>query len=87
MPLIIQSQLNDEFLSSKEIEELTGTSRVLIQSQWLKEQLWEFSINKKNKIKIGRWYFRLKMAGVSMQNNISFEGQHATDTPNFSGLS
>jgi len=87
MPLIIQSQLEGEFLSAKEVDELTGTSRVLDQSQWLKDQLWEFSINKKNKIKISRWYCRLKMAGVTIQNNISFEEQLITDVPNFSGLS
>lgn len=66
--LIIQSDLATEFLTDDEIQELTGSKQLKQQMDWLNGKQWEYAINRQNKVKIGRWYARIKMAGVALDN-------------------
>lgn len=65
MSFLIQNEISNEFLTEEEVEELTGASQLNVQLNWLKEKEWEYSVNHKNKVKIGRWYARIKMSGIS----------------------
>lgn len=79
MSIIVQSDIHDEFLTKEEIERITGYSSMRGMMSWLDDKQWEFGVNHKNEIIIGRWYARLKMAGVSLQN---IELEQTTYLPN-----
>lgn len=61
------SDITTEFLTSDEVKELTGTSFVNVQIDWLKEHNWQFVVNRKNKVIIGRWYARMKLSGIMLK--------------------
>lgn len=56
----------DEFLNHDEVVALTGRTHKTAQVQWLKENHWRHELNAASAPIIGRWYARMKMAGVDM---------------------
>ncbi|WP_416240452.1 DUF4224 domain-containing protein [Methylophaga sp. OBS3] len=58
------NDITNEFLTSEEVRELTGTAHINSQIEWLKDNAWHFTVNRKNRVIIGRWYARTKLSGV-----------------------
>jgi hypothetical protein len=56
----------DEILNHDEIAALTGVVRRSAQVQWLTDNAWRFELNAANAPVIGRWYARMKLAGVEL---------------------
>mgnify|MGYP004445170887 FL=1 len=76
--LIVNNEIDSEFLTPDEVKKLTGASHLRSQICWLKKECWEYSLNKQNQILIGRWYFRFKIAGIAIITNIP-----SMEIPNF----
>lgn len=53
-----------EFLSADEIAELTGRKAPNVQCEWLQSHGWAYEKNASGRPVIGRWYARLKLAGI-----------------------
>ena len=81
--MLIQTEIQTEFLATGEVVELTGAEKPAGQMKWLKNHDWNFVLNAKNKVKIGRWYARMKLAGV----NLEAPPQQSTDLPKFDKVS
>lgn len=58
----------DEILSQDEVTALTGRSQRAAQAQWLKDNGWRYELNAANDPIIGRWYARMKLAGVEVSH-------------------
>lgn len=56
----------DEILNHDEVVALTGRSQRSAQIQWLKDNDWRHELNAANDPVIGRWYARMKLAGVDL---------------------
>ncbi|HEC73163.1 MAG TPA: DUF4224 domain-containing protein [Methylophaga aminisulfidivorans] len=85
MSLIIQNEIASEFLTDKEVIELTGFEQRGKQIDWLINRQWAFSVSGKNEIKISRWYSRIKMSGININNDIHVSG--GDQLPNFNKAS
>lgn len=81
--LLIQNTINNEFLNEDEIEELTGAKQLTNQVQWLIDRDWQFELNRKNRVMVGRWYARLKLSGIELKN---IESHQAEIQPNFGSI-
>jgi hypothetical protein len=53
-----------EILTKDEVRALTGRSHRGDQTAWLLENHWKFALNAANDPIVGRWYTRIKLAGV-----------------------
>lgn len=60
----IEMPLDGEILTSKELEEITGRDRKSDQIAWLKMNGWVHTVNAHDRPVVGRWYTRMKMAGI-----------------------
>ena len=58
----------DEILNHEEVEALTGRAHRSAQVQWLADNGWRFELNAANAPVIGRWYARMKLAGVELSS-------------------
>lgn len=85
MSLIIQNEIASEFLTNKEVAELTGFDQRGKQIDWLINERWSFSVSGKNEIKISRWYSRIKMSGININNDVRISGD--SQMPNFNKAS
>lgn len=56
----------DEILSSDEVSAITGHKRKAEQVRWLSDNKWRFELNAAQDPVIGRWYARMKLAGVDL---------------------
>lgn len=53
-----------EFLTADEVSELTGRTHRDKQLEWLAEHGWRSEVNAAGRPVVGRWYARMKMAGM-----------------------
>lgn len=53
-----------EFLTPEEVAALTGHRRRNDQVQWLREHAWRAEVNAAGFPVVGRWYARMKLAGM-----------------------
>lgn len=58
----------DEILKPEEVTALTGRAQRSAQVQWLKDNDWRHGLNAANDSVIGRWYARMKLAGVDLSH-------------------
>lgn len=69
MSVLIQNEVASEFLTDDEVQELTGCKQLKQQMDWLTDQGWQYSVNRLNRIKIGRWYARIKLSGIALETS------------------
>ena len=55
-----------EILADADIEIITGLVYPAAQIKWLKKHGWNFEINRKNKPVVGKYYARMRLAGVKV---------------------
>lgn len=72
-----------EFLSSDELAEITGRKNRAAQRVWLDENGWTYAMNAAGRPIVGRWYARMRLAGVTPTASGAL--QHAWK-PDFSAL-
>lgn len=72
--------VESEVLSPDELCAISGRARKDDQRNWLNEQGWKFMLNAGGAPIVGRWYARMKMAGVDLA---TVSAQPRT-TPDFS---
>ena len=60
------SDIHHEILARKEVAALTGRSHRASQIQWLSDHGWRAEINAAGAPIIGRWYARMKLAGINL---------------------
>lgn len=53
-----------EFLTPEELAEVTGCKLPSSQREWLERNGWRFVVNAAQRPVVGRWYARMKLAGV-----------------------
>lgn len=75
----------DELLSADELVRITGYRRARAQRDWLTNKGWIFETNGAGEPIVGRWYARLKLAGVKPTADHRVTLQPAW-TPDFSAL-
>jgi hypothetical protein len=63
--------IDSEILSPAEVAQITGHARKDKQIAWLRACGWKFFLNAAGAPIIGRWYARLKLAGVELSETIS----------------
>jgi len=56
-----------ETLSHEELVEITGSARYGGQVAWLNENGWKHHRNRAGAPIVGRWYARMKLAGITPQ--------------------
>ena len=74
MTFLIQNEVENEFLTAAEVENLTGAKLLKNQVEYLKTNHWEFGVSKKNEVIISRWYMRIKMSGINIAQNMNVSG-------------
>lgn len=72
-----------EFLNQDELAEITGRKHGAAQRAWLDENGWVYVLNAAGRPIVGRWYARMRLAGVSPTAGGTL--QHAWK-PDFSAL-
>ncbi|MDA8093722.1 MAG: DUF4224 domain-containing protein [Betaproteobacteria bacterium] len=75
--------LESEILAPEEIAEITGRARKEHQAAWLDEHGWIYVRNAAGVPIVGRFYARLKMAGVNLQTSVA-SGPVGGTLPDFS---
>lgn len=70
-PAQISMQIETEILSVEEIVEITGRARKEGQIAWLLAKGWKHSTNAAGVPIVGRWYARMKLAGVELSEAFS----------------
>lgn len=60
------SPVETGILSSEEVAEICGRARKDDQRRWLNENGWKHATNAAGAPIVGRWYARMKMAGVDL---------------------
>lgn len=53
-----------EFLTPEELEEITGYKHAGHQKDWLEKNSWTYVLNGSGKPIVGRWFARMRLAGV-----------------------
>jgi hypothetical protein len=71
-----------EFLTPEELAEVTGYKLPGSQREWLDRNGWCYVVNAAQRPVVGRWYARMKLAGVTPGTE-----QKAGWVPDFSTLS
>jgi uncharacterized protein DUF4224 len=56
----------DEILTADEVSAITGRKHRSEQTKWLTEKRWRYELNASQDPVIGRWYARMKLAGVDI---------------------
>ena len=64
MNILFQLAEKPEFLTSSEVEELTGRQFPTSQIKWLKENEWQFAVNATGRPVIARLYSQAKLCGI-----------------------
>lgn len=82
MSAVFELSITSETLSPDEIAEITGCSRRSDQVEWLSCNGWMFHKNKASEPIVGRFYARLKMAGITP----AILASRGAWMPNFSGI-
>lgn len=78
-------EMNDsEFLTHEEIVEVTGYKNATGQRSWLDQNGWSYVINAANRPIVGRWFARMRLAGLKPATD-GFVIQ-STARPNFAAL-
>lgn len=62
---LLTLQIQTEFLSQAEVEELTGRKLANDQKSWLESQGWSFAVNAHGRPIVGRAFARLKLSGIT----------------------
>jgi hypothetical protein len=68
-----------EFLTADELTGVTGYKRIVRQRNWLDRNGWSYVVNAAGRPVVGRWFARLRLAGV--QPSVV-----ETECPNFAAL-
>ena len=76
--------MDSEFLTADELAEVTGRKHVAIQREWLDKNGWAYVVNAAGKPIVGRWYARMRLAGV--KPTASSTGAQSSWQPDFSAL-
>lgn len=82
MSALIEMAIQSETLDAKEIAEITGASHRAKQVEWLVLNRWTHHTNRAGEPIVGRFYARLKMAGINPAGIAPSEPW----TPNFSQI-
>ena len=73
-----------ELLSADELVAVTGRKHIASQREWLDKNGWAYVVNAAGKPIVGRWYARMRLAGVKPTE--SSTGAHSSWQPDFSAL-
>ena len=57
---------HSEILTVDEVRALTGRTHRAEQVKWLGEHMWRYQLNAAGFPVVGRWYARMKLAGVDL---------------------
>lgn len=74
----ISTPVESEILSKPELVDITGWSLKAKQIEWLTVRGWKFTTNAVGEPIVGRWYARMKLAGLEFSPKLSMA------TPDFS---
>ena len=76
------SPVESEILTPDELTEISGRARKDNQRRWLVDNGWKYITNAAGAPIVGRWYARMKMAGVDL--SAAVVGPAARVAPDFS---
>ena len=54
-----------ELLTADELVEITGRKHPQAQRAWLDSLGWTYTVNAAGRVIVGRWYARMKLAGIT----------------------
>jgi hypothetical protein len=74
MDINLISSIDKEILSNEELSEMTEREHKDAQISWLRERAWHFELSSRGTPKVGRWYARMRLAGIHVPDTISQEG-------------
>ena len=74
--------VDSEFLTPQEIAALTGYKTPRAQIDWLERECWHYFLTAAERPVVGRWYTRLRLAGVKPTANAAASAWQ----PDFSSL-
>lgn len=78
--------IDTEFLSADELAEVSGYKNPAGQREWLDRNNWEYVLNAAKRPVVGRWFARMKLAGIKPTAQ-GFRAEPATAwKPDFSAL-
>lgn len=75
---------DSEFLTREEVAEVTGYKQVTSQREWLDKNGWSYVLNGACRPIVGRWYARMRLAGV--QPTAAGVVMQSAARPNFAAL-
>lgn len=75
---------DNEFLTTKELTEVTGYKHVSSQCEWLDRHGWFYVVNASGRPIVGRWFARMRLAGV--QPTAAAVVMQSATRPNFAAL-
>ena len=64
---MLEQSLQSETLSNDELADITGCVRYAGQFDWLNDNDWKHFKNRAGAPIVGRWYARMKLAGITPQ--------------------
>jgi hypothetical protein len=67
----LSTPIETEILTSDELGEITGRARKDQQIVWLRSYGWKYSMNAAGSPIVGRWYARMKLAGVELADSFT----------------
>lgn len=76
--------MSTELLTADELAEVTGRKHIASQREWLDKNSWTYVVNAAGKPIVGRWYARMRLAGVKPTANSS--GAQSSWQPDFTAL-
>lgn len=68
MTALFELQIPNEDLSTDELVRITGCARQSDQLKWLASNNWMHHKNSRGEAMVGRFYARLKMAGINVES-------------------
>jgi hypothetical protein len=73
---------NTERLTDDELADMCGFRQTARQRQWLDQNGWKYTLNAAQRPIVGRWYARMKLAGINPQT-----GDEEGWVPDFTNVS
>lgn len=70
-PMQFSTPIDSEILTDDEVKAISGRSRKDDQIAWLKANGWKHAVSAAGLPIVGRWYARMKLAGVELSEAVS----------------
>jgi hypothetical protein len=71
MTVQLSTPIQSEILSPAELTDISGRSRKDDQITWLRANGWQHAVNAAGHPIVGRWYARMKLAGVELSETFT----------------